>query len=133
MILLDTHALVWWVSEDPALPTKVRRRLSAAMSAREVVYVSSITVWEIAMLVARGRLELRIPVADWIAAVESLPFLRFVPVDNRIAANAVALAGFPHPDPADRMIAATALGMGATLVTGDRKLRGYRPLTSWWA
>jgi PIN domain nuclease of toxin-antitoxin system len=69
----------------------------------------------------------------WIAHVEALPFLRFVPVDPRIAVASVQLEGFPHRDPADRIIVATALGLGATLVTGDRRLRAYRGVKTVWA
>ena len=85
MMVLDTHVLVWWVAEPGRIPTRVRRRLDAAVSTRQPVYVSSISIWEIAMLVDRERLTLRIPLPDWLEAVESLPFLTFVPVDNRIA------------------------------------------------
>jgi PIN domain nuclease of toxin-antitoxin system len=133
MMLLDTHALVWWVAEPARIPKKVLRKLDDAVAARQPVSASSISIWEIAMLVERKRLELRIPLADWLDALESLPFLSFVPVDNRIAARAVALEGFPHRDPADRMIVATALGLGATLITADARLRAYQAIPSLWA
>ncbi len=84
------------------------------------------------MLVDRGRLTLTMDVETWMRQVEALPFLTFVPVDNAIAARSVRLEDFPHRDPADRMIAATALGMGATLVTADARLRGYAALTTAW-
>ncbi len=132
MILLDTHALVWWVADPGKIPPKARRRLEGAVSDKEPVLASSISIWEIAMLVARKRLELTIPLADWLGAVEALPSLGFVPVDNRIAARAVSLEGFPHRDPADRMIVATAIGLGATLITGDARVRGYDPVQSLW-
>jgi PIN domain nuclease of toxin-antitoxin system len=53
-------------------------------------------------------------------------------VDNRIAAGSVTLDGFPHRDPADRMILATALRLGATLVTADARLRAFGPVKSVW-
>jgi PIN domain nuclease of toxin-antitoxin system len=83
-------------------------------------------------LVERHRLELTIPVAVWIAHLEELPWLSFVPVDNRIAARAVNLEAFPHRDPANRMIVATALGLNATLVTVDTRLRSYPALRTVW-
>lgn len=132
VIALDTHALVWWVSEPARIPAKARRLLEGAVRTGESVAVSSISIWEIAMLVARKRLELRLALDAWIARVEALPFLAFVPVDNRIAAGAAALDGFPHPDPADRMILATAAGLGAVLVTADARLRRYRGVKSVW-
>lgn len=97
-----------------------------------MLYVSSISVWEVSLLVLRGRLKLTIDVADWISRCEALPFLNFVPVDNLIALGANRLANYPHRDPADRMIIATALSMGATVVTKDEKIRGYKPVHSKW-
>mgnify|MGYP001044062611 FL=1 len=84
------------------------------------------------MLVARGRLELTMDLSEWIGRAESAPEIAFVPVDNRIALRAVGLDDFPHRDPADRLIAATALVMGATLITADARLRAYEPLTTLW-
>jgi len=132
VILVDTHALVWWVSDPKRIPTKARRVLDAAVKARESVAVSSISIWEIAMLVARKRLEFTIDAESWITAVEALPFFTFIPLDNRIAVRSVELDGFPNRDPADRIIVATALGLGATVVTADSRLRGYKALATIW-
>ena len=84
------------------------------------------------MFVARERLAFTIDYETWIMSVEALPFLTFVPVDNRIAARSVQLEGFRHRDPADRIIVATALGLGATVVTADARLREYKPLATIW-
>lgn len=132
MILLDTHALVWWASDPERIPQKARRAIEGAVRGGESLAVSSITVWEVAMLVARGRLELTLEVEAWITHVEALPFVQFVPVDHRIAIRAVRLEGFRHRDPADRMILATALGLGATLVTADQRLQAYRFVNTLW-
>ena len=132
MIALDTHALVWYAAEPTRIPGKARRLIEAAIKSNEHIAVSSISVWEIAMLVARGRLELTIDAETWIARVQELPFLAFHPVDNAIALRAVNLSDFPQRDPADRMIVATALGLNATLVTADKRLRAYRPLETVW-
>jgi len=133
VIVLDTHALVWWVSDPSRIPAKARRAIGSAVAAGDPVYASSISVWEVAMLVAQGRLELTLDVEAWIAHVEALPLVQFVPVDNRVAVRAVRLEGFRHRDPADRMIVATALGLGATLVTADQRLQAYRPVNTLWA
>lgn len=133
MIALDTHALVWWVSDPTRLPAKARRAIDAAIKAEESIAVSSISLWEIAMLVERRRLVLTIDVETWLTTVEALPFLTFAPVDNRVAIRAVRLDGFEHRDPADRMIVATALGLGAILVTADARLRAYKPLATLWS
>lgn len=130
-VLLDTHAWVWWVS-DPQYLSEGARQVIDGAAAEARLYVSSISVWEVAMLVARGRLELRMEVGEWVRRSEVLPFLRFVPVDNAIALRAVSLPE-PFPaDPADRIIVATALVLGATLVSKDERILQYRHVRALW-
>jgi PIN domain nuclease of toxin-antitoxin system len=95
-------------------------------------HVSCISSWELALLVERGRLRLSLDIRDWIARCEALPFLSFVPVSNAIAVESVRLPDFPHADPADRIIIATALSLGARLVTKDEKLRRYSLADTVW-
>jgi PIN domain nuclease of toxin-antitoxin system len=130
MIVLDTHVWVWWVSGSEALSQSVNRSLQESMEA-EAVHVSSISVWEVCLLVKRGRLELTMDVSDWVAASEAIPFLSFVPVDNRIAQMSVSLPDL-HEDPADRIIVATALTLGAALVTRDQRLRSWPGVETIW-
>ena len=132
VIVLDTHALLWWVSNPEQIPSRARRLLERSITDDAGVSASSITAWEIAMLVERGRLELTMPVEEWIARVESLPWLTFVPVDNRIAMRSVRLENFAHRDPADRIIVATAFVLNAMLVTGDARLRSYTAVRTAW-
>jgi len=132
MILLDTHAWVWWVADPSRLPAPARDAIQESLDGGAPAHVSTISTWEVAMLVARGRLELTTSVDDWVAHAEAAPEIAFVPVDNRIAIRAVQLEDFAHRDPADRLIVATALGMGATLVTADARLRAYAPLATIW-
>lgn len=132
MILLDTHAWVWWLSDPERLPPPARAAIDDSLAAGHPIRVSSISVWEVAMLVHRGRLELTMTLDDWLAHAEAAPEIAFVPVDNRIAAGAVGLDGFAHEDPADRIVVATALMLGATLVTADARLRDYAPLPTLW-
>jgi PIN domain nuclease of toxin-antitoxin system len=96
------------------------------------ICISSISCWEVALLVKKGRLELTMDPGDWIARSESLPYLCFVPVDNHIAQRSVALPAPLHQDPADRIIVATALSLGAELVTRDRRLHRYRHVPTVW-
>ena len=131
MTLLDTHAWVWWISDPASVSRRARRAIEAAMP-RGRLYVSSISVWEVALLVARDRLRLTMDVESWIARSEALPFLNFVPVDNRIAIRSTRLPGTLHDDPADRMIVATALALGAELVTKDQKIRRYGHVRTIW-
>jgi PIN domain nuclease of toxin-antitoxin system len=131
VIVLDTHVWVWWVSGAAPLSARARKSLEAHTGKNEI-RVSSISVWEVAQLVARDRLELTMEVDDWVACSEALPFLRFVPVDNRIAIRSTRLEGSFHPDPADRIIVATAQSLGATLITKDDKLRRYPHVETLW-
>lgn len=132
MILLDTHAWVWWLADPARLPAPALEAIQESVAAGGSAFVSTISTWEVAMLVARGRLELTMEVEDWIALAEAGPEIAFVPVDNRTALRAVQLEDFAHRDPADRLIVATALGLGATLATADARLRAYPPLDTIW-
>jgi PIN domain nuclease of toxin-antitoxin system len=131
MILLDTHAWVWWVNGQPALSRKAHRSIRQA--AEEAgVYVSSISVWEVAQLVMRGRLELAMAVESWVAKSEAMPFLHFVSVDNTIALKSVHLPEPLHNDPADRMIIATSTILGFPLVTRDKRILQYPHVRTIW-
>jgi PIN domain nuclease of toxin-antitoxin system len=131
MIILDTHCWLWWLSDPDLLSQNAKQVLENAV-AEDQAMVSSISVWEVAMLVSRGRLQLSMTTEEWIAEAERQPGIRFVPVTNRVAHRAVDLPGTFHPDPADRIIVATALVHGATVVTKDGKIRGYRQVQSIW-
>ena len=84
------------------------------------------------MLVSRGLLGLTMEVEDWISRCEALPFLNFVPVDNLIARKANNLPNYINRDPADRMIIATSIVLGATLISKDRKILDYHGVRSEW-
>ncbi|MBK5274245.1 MAG: type II toxin-antitoxin system VapC family toxin [Desulfuromonadales bacterium] len=131
MIVLDTHALLWWINDPATLSKPAKKAIDANIISRSV-YVSCISSWEIALLVERGRLRLTLDVRDWLCRCEALPFLTFVPVSNAIAVESVRLPDFPHADPADRIITATALSLGGELITKDDKLRSYAHVHAIW-
>jgi PIN domain nuclease of toxin-antitoxin system len=131
LIVLDTHAWVWWVANPEQLSPSARQRIDIEAE-KAPIFVSSISAWEVALLVMKGRLELTMDVKDWIAKSESLSILRFVPVDNRIAVLSNGLPGEIHEDPADRIITATTLMLGATLITRDQKLQDYPHVETFW-
>jgi PIN domain nuclease of toxin-antitoxin system len=131
LIVLDTHVWVWWLSDPDNIPNKARKLIAEAASDR-AVYISSISAWEIALLVKKDRLRFTMEAADWIARSEALPFLHFVPVDNAIAVRSVVLIDPFKNDPADRIIVATAIIMGAPLVSSDRRILKYPHVKTVW-
>jgi PIN domain nuclease of toxin-antitoxin system len=131
VIVLDTHAWVWFLADPARLSRAARAAIDAAM-AEEAVAVSSMSCWEVAMLASRGRLQFTIPAAEWLAKATALPVFMFVPIDNEIAVEAVGLPSSVHPDPADRFIVATARSLGAALVTKDARLRRCGQVACVW-
>ena len=131
MIVLDTHALVWWVSGDPQLSRTAGAAIEAEGQDGEIL-ISAITAWEVAMLVKAGRLALTMDATAWLDTVVQVPAVRFVPVDVRISVQSVELPGEFHKDPADRFIVATARHLGAPLVTADLKIRDYPHVQTIW-
>lgn len=131
MIVLDTHVLVWWVNGSSALKARARREISAAI-ANGAVHASTISVFEIRTAVRRGRLDLGVPVEQWFADLAALPELRFQPVTAEIAVLAGSFGKDAPGDPADRLIAATALALKAKLVTADARLREFPQLQTVW-
>jgi PIN domain nuclease of toxin-antitoxin system len=131
MIVLDTHAWIWWVSNPAYLSQTAKDIIDGAVAQRNI-FISAISAWEVAILVSRDRLQLTMSAEDWVAASEALPFLNFVPVSNSIALKSVNLPGVLHNDPADRIIIATAVSLGAVLVTKDEKIRTYPHIKTVW-
>lgn len=132
MILLDTHTWVWWVGNPDLLSAPAKAAIDGALERKEAIHVATISTWEVALLVARGRLVLAMDVEAWVAKSEALPFVQFVPLDNAIAQRSVTLPGTLHNDLADRIIVATARTLGATLVTKDQALRDYPHVVTLW-
>jgi len=132
MIVLDTHVWIWWLGDKTKLSSISMQRIEDELEQNSTIVLSSISVWEIAMLVGKGRLELTLNVRDWIRKTEGLPFVRFVPVDNTIMLRSVELPGKFHNDPADRIIVATAMTMGLPIVTKDKKIQFYEYVETCW-
>lgn len=132
MIVLDTHALVWWVSGDARLSAKARKAIVAEQRSKGRILVSAISAWEVAMLVAKDRLVLAMDVDDWLAAVQDVDAVEMVPVSVRVAVASTRLPGTFHADPADRMIVALAREHNAALVTADGKIQRYAHVRCVW-
>jgi len=131
MILLDTHAWVWFVSNPEKLSEKACKSINKAKEDKDII-ISAISAWEVALLVSKRRLELTMDVSEWIASSEKLPFIRFIPIDNGIAVRSVFLPPPLHSDPADRIIIATSMKYGAPIVTMDEKIINFPHVQSVW-
>lgn len=133
MIVLDTHALIWWVNDDKKLSQNAGKAIAQELDKQNgQIFISSITTWEIALLVNKGRLALTMDIDDWISIVSAIETVRFVPIDNEVAIHSVRLPGDFHPDPADRMITALARHLSVPLVTSDPKIQAYRHVNTIW-
>ena len=118
MIILDTHAWIWLLSDPDQIGSKARRALRKSRSKG----IAAISCWEVAMLVARGRIELdRDPVA-WMDDALRSGGIDLLPLTPAVAVASAQL-GTLQGDPADRLIVATALTHGAVLLTKDEKIR----------
>lgn len=123
MHLLDTHVLVWWYVDDPALPPEFRRTLERLESVGQSAAVSAISLWEIAKLAERGRIALTVALDELLEQIELDPLFQVLPITGRIAAESTRLGpAFPR-DPADQLIAATARCHGLKLMTADEQIR----------
>ncbi len=133
MIVLDTHVLIWWVNEDKKLSSRALKAINKELADEDgQLIISSITTWEIALLINKGRLTLTMDIDDWIDTVASIESIRFVPVDNDVAIQSVRLPGEFHPDPADRMITALARHLSVPLISSDEKIRAYKHVKTIW-
>lgn len=133
MIVLDTHVLIWWVNEDKKLSSRALKAINKELLAEDgQLIISSITTWEIALLIQKGRLVLTMDIDDWIETVASIESVHFIPVDNEVAIQSVRLPGEFHPDPADRMITALARHLSVPLISSDEKIRAYKHVKTIW-
>jgi len=128
MIVLDTHAWVWWAHEDAHL-TETQKRAIAA-SETDVIGVSAISCWEIAKLVEYGRLDLSTPLDEWFEQALSYPGIQVLALTPEIAIESTRLPGEFHRDPADQIIVATARVYDCSLVTSDEKILAYSHVTT---
>jgi PIN domain nuclease of toxin-antitoxin system len=130
-IVLDTHAWVWWATEDGRLSRSASRAIQRAATSRGLS-VSAISVWEVAKKVEKQQLKLDRPVRDWIERALALPGLTLAELTPPVLVESCCLPQPFHGDPADQIIVATARHLGATLVTRDRKLRDYEHVQTVW-
>ncbi len=128
MIVLDTHAWVWWLTKQSKLGRKAARAIDKAVR----IGVPSICVWEVALKAQAGKLKFDRPYDAWIdAALSQDPRIELLHLLPRVAICAVQFS-WEHSDPADRFIVATAQVHDAPLVTADERIRESRLVRCVW-
>lgn len=120
MVLLDTHVVQWWSAE----PKRLSEAATRAVSEADQLAVAAISWFELAWLAAHERITVTIPIRSWLEQLADE--VRTIGVTPAIAGTAVALPSSFPGDPADRLIYATAVEYGCSLVTKDRRLRAHR-------
>jgi PIN domain nuclease of toxin-antitoxin system len=124
-LLLDTHIWLWYAEGDAErLPPASVKKLEAARD-EEGLLVSAISVWELGIHVAKGRIQLPVPLRDWVDQAFAPPGLRLLPLDAAAAVESTLLPGELHGDPADRFLIACARTEGAVLATRDHHILQY--------
>ena len=129
--LLDTHAWVWWLTEDRRLSRRAKS-LIAGRLAEQDLWISLISVWEVAKKVEKKQLVLDRPVSSWLDEAVTQPGLGAWELTRSILVQSCELPQPFHGDPADQILVATARHHGATLITRDDRIRRYRHVQSYW-
>jgi PIN domain nuclease of toxin-antitoxin system len=122
--LLDTHAAIW-LFEDKPLAQAAVDAMNAAYRANIPLLVSPITAWEIGLLASHNRIDLMATPERWFRGLLATPGMQLAELTYEVLIASSFLPGNLPRDPADRIIAATARDLGATLVTRDRALLDY--------
>jgi PIN domain nuclease of toxin-antitoxin system len=128
VIVLDTHAFVWWREENSNLSSRARRTIESA----ERIAVPTACCFEIASLERRGRIRLDRGAAAWLRAALSAPGIEPVSLTAEIATEAGRLPDTFPGDPIDRVVYATATSLGSKIVTRDRRIAEHDPSRVVW-
>ena len=126
-LLIDTHVLIWWTSDQTKLPTSLNHRIAAQETE---VFVSVVTPWEISIKMQSGKLNFDAAfLADFDTRIANMAFSPLA-VTSAHGVAAGQLAG-KHKDPFVRMLAAQALSEGLTLATLDPYFADFNVPTIW--
>ena len=120
-IVLDTHVLLWALLQPEELSEEVRHTINVAQENLEL-FLSSISLWEMAMLKFKKRINIYEPMKDFLESITNINGLSIKDISPDVAAESILLMDNFHGDPADRIIVATAKCYGATLLTRDQKI-----------
>jgi PIN domain nuclease of toxin-antitoxin system len=129
--LLDTHTWVWWHMNPQKLSRQVTKLIGDTTRYDELL-LSAISPWEFCKLLEKGRIAISCSPEDWLNAAFDLPKFRLVPLSPVLAYRSTVLPQPFHNDPADQIIAATALQENAVILTKDRNILEYEYVKSLW-
>ena len=128
-LLLDTHIWLWLACGIPGKIGPGTLRTIEQAGKRRTLFVSIISVWEIALLESKRRIALPMPTQKWIARALDNPEIKLIGLDEpEIAPDSCQLPEEFHADPADRFLVATARARNAILVTADQRILNYSKL-----
>ncbi|MGB0389046.1 MAG: type II toxin-antitoxin system VapC family toxin [Ardenticatenaceae bacterium] len=125
-IVLDTSALIYWTLD----PAKLTPDAANAIAAATRIVVSSISIWEIGIKVQKGKLTIPLPIDQFAGRLQTVRGVELLAVDTETWLANIALS-WSHRDPADRTIVATAMLLGAPLITSDRAIKRFYAQTIW--
>lgn len=129
-IICDTHILIFWQDDPKRLSASAQDAIKTGLQDKTLA-CSDISLWEIAMLIHSGRLRDDVTSAQYMSDLCLALSLTVLPITPEIASLSQG-DFFTHKDPADRLIAATAIHHNAPLITADNKLKKVKPLTVIW-
>lgn len=125
-VVLDTSALIYWTLN----PSKLTRDAANAIAAATRIVISSISIWEIGINVQKGKLTIPLPIEEFTQRLQTVRGVELLAVKTETWLANLALS-WSHRDPADRTIVATAMLLGAPLITSDREIRRFYAQTIW--
>lgn len=127
LLLLDTHVIVWSLMQPNELSDSIIKTINSAQENGNLL-LSSISLWEIAMLKAKKRINIYQPIKEFLKTIVDIDGMNIVDLSSGIAAESTLLVDDFHGDPADRIIAATAIETGAIILTRDSKILSWANL-----
>jgi len=124
-LLLDTHIALWLDNGSQKLRRTTRARIDECWHGGGTIYLSAVSVWEIALLLDQGYVELDVPIEEWVGRFVERPGVSGLPLGHVAASRAYLLRHFEHRDPADRLLIASAIDADLPLVTYDDRIRRF--------
>jgi PIN domain nuclease of toxin-antitoxin system len=128
LMVLDTHAWIWYASEDLRFSKKAKARIKRV----EELGVHPVSCWEVAMLSNGGRLRLDVEVSKWLGLALERHKIKLLPFTPGAAIRAAGLGGSFPGDPADRFIVAAALEMKVPVITRDQRIIDWGQVETIW-